>query len=82
MLRKGTLAHNPFRVGKCYQDECEDFVKAAKWYRKAADQDHAEVQNHLGYHLEKGEGVAEDTPEAVEWYKKARRGAGLCKRTA
>jgi TPR repeat protein len=46
-------------------------VQAAKWYRKAAEQNLAEAQYNLGVCYGKGEGVAEDQVEAVKWYRKA-----------
>jgi hypothetical protein len=34
-------------------------VEAARWYRKAADQGHAQAQNNLGTMFEQGRGVAQ-----------------------
>jgi TPR repeat protein len=48
-----------------------DQAEAAKWYRKAAEQNLAVAQNSLGFCYDKGEGVAEDRVEAVKWYRKA-----------
>ena len=42
-----------------------------KWYRKAAEQNHAEAQYNLGVCYDEGEGVAKDQVEAVKWYRKA-----------
>jgi len=42
-----------------------------KWYRKAAEQDNAVAQYHLGFCYEHGRGVAKDEVEAVNWYRKA-----------
>ena len=49
----------------------KDQVEAVKWYRKAAEQNHAAAQNNLGFCYAKGEGVAKDQVEAVKWYRKA-----------
>ncbi len=42
-----------------------------KWYRKAAEQGHAEAQQNLGVMYANGQGVAEDYGEAMKWYLKA-----------
>ena len=42
-----------------------------KWYRKAAEQGHADAQNNLGLCYQYGKGVAKDYAEAVKWYRKA-----------
>lgn len=46
-------------------------AEAAKWYRKAADQGHANAQYNLGNRYLNGQGVKKDVSEAVIWYKKA-----------
>ena len=65
-------------MGVCYErgDGCrdgvaEDDVEAAKWYRKAAEQNFAAAQYNLGVCYDRGEGVAEDHAEAAKWYRKA-----------
>jgi len=45
----------------------QDFVEAAKWYRKAAYQGHAEAQYILGVMHINGEGVAKDYVLAYMW---------------
>ena len=54
---------------------CHTSTKAAKWFRKAAEQGqgHAGAQNHLGicYDDDGGNGVAEDKAEAAKWHRKA-----------
>ena len=42
----------------------KDYVEAAKWYRKAADQGYAAAQSNLGLCYVKGEGVPKDYVEA------------------
>ncbi len=48
-----------------------DDREALKWYRKAAEKNHAQAQYHLGNMYENGRGVAEDLNEAKSWYRKA-----------
>ena len=49
----------------------KDLVEAVKWYRKAAEQNHAQASYTVGRCYEKGEGVAKDPVEAAKWYRKA-----------
>ena len=49
----------------------KDRAEAAKWYRKAAEQNYAPAQNNLGLCYEHGEGVAADRVQAMKWYRKA-----------
>jgi hypothetical protein len=49
----------------------KDEVEAVKWYRKAADQGHAEAQYNLGVCYKNGTGVTKDENEAVKWYRKS-----------
>jgi hypothetical protein len=49
----------------------EDDAEAAIWFRKAAEQGHADAQFSLGIMYEKGEGVRQDFAEALTWYGKA-----------
>lgn len=49
------------------RDEAQAFV----WYRRAAEQGHAEAQYTLGLCYEDGRGVARDEPMALFWYRKA-----------
>ena len=45
--------------------------EAVKWFRKAAEQGHAQAQNNLGDMYRTGEGVPMDSKEAVKWFRKA-----------
>ena len=45
----------------------KDEVEAVKWYRKAAEQNHAQAQYELGVCYDNSQGVAEDEGEAVKW---------------
>jgi TPR repeat protein len=48
-----------------------DYVEAAKWLKKAAEQNHEEAQYTLGKCYAEGEGVSEDEAEAVKLYRKS-----------
>lgn len=48
-----------------------DDEEAARWYLKAAEQEHAEAQYRLGVLHDNGWGVALDDSLAVEWYGRA-----------
>jgi len=49
----------------------QDYVEAAKWYRKAAEHGHAPSQFNLGVMYDIGEGVGQDYVEAAKWYHNA-----------
>jgi hypothetical protein len=51
----------------------QNYVEAAKWYRKAADQGHRGAQLNLGSLLLKGQGVEQDLTEAYKWIVLAKR---------
>ena len=42
-----------------------------RWYRKAADRDHADAQNNLGMMYHNGKGVSQDYVQAHMWYNLA-----------
>ena len=46
-------------------------AEAARWFRLAAEQGHADAQNYLGDRYWTGEGVPQDYAEAVHWYRLA-----------
>lgn len=48
-----------------------DYKQACKWFRRAAEQGHAEAQNSLGVRYNRGEGVREDHTEACKWFRRA-----------
>ena len=49
-----------------------DDAEAVKWYRKAADQGHAEAQFRLGdCYRYRGVAVEQDYVQAASWYRKA-----------
>ena len=49
----------------------KDYVEAAKWYQKAAEQNYAPAQYNLGVCYANGQGVAKNDVESVKWYRKA-----------
>lgn len=49
----------------------KSFVEAVKWYRKAAEQGHAEAQFNLGYCYYLGIGLIQDEAKGLRWYRKA-----------
>ena len=48
-----------------------DYASAVYWYRKAAAQDYARAQYHIGVCHQFGNGVTKSITEAVKWYRKA-----------
>jgi len=48
-----------------------DYATAAREYRKAAEQGHADAQYILGVMYNFGKGVPENYTEAIKWYRKA-----------
>ena len=48
-----------------------DQVEGTAWFRKSADQGHAQAQYVLGNIYFEGKGVALDRTEAAKWYRKA-----------
>lgn len=51
----------------------QDYVQAADWYRKAADQSHALAQFNLGTMYATGQGVAQDEAQSAAWFGRAAR---------
>ena len=66
-LQDGEVA---FKTGEKYFEQ-DNYAEAVKWYRKAAEQGHAEAQYALGYSYQYGHGAAQDDEEAANWYRKA-----------
>jgi len=48
-----------------------DLPEAVAWYRRSADQGHADAQSFLGLCYGVGQGVAQDLSEAVAWFRRA-----------
>src|SRR5699024_2236960 len=62
------------KLGKSYysgEDVNQDYIEAAKWYLRAAEQGNAEAQIHLGYMYYEGVGVEQDDSNAAFWYREA-----------
>ena len=55
----------------CKKKDAKDYGKAAKWYRKSAEQGDSDGQWRLGVCYAWGQGVAQDYGKAVEWYRKS-----------
>ena len=55
----------------------QDYVESAKWYRKAAEQDHHGAQLYLGVYLAQGQGVQQDFIEGLKWVLLAKRGNAM-----
>jgi len=49
----------------------QDYEKAVKWYRLAAEQGYSLAQLGLGVMYDNGKGVPQDYQEAVKWYRRA-----------
>ncbi len=55
------------------QGTSQNFKKAAKWFRAAAEQGHVDAQYFLGLMYDHGQGVEKDFDEAHTWIRKAAR---------
>lgn len=51
-----------------------DQAEAVRWYRRAAEQGHAESQYDLGFMLLLGEGAPQNTDEGLTWLERAGEG--------
>jgi hypothetical protein len=49
----------------------QDYLEAAKWYRKAAKQGFSNAQFKIGRMYDQGKGVRQDSDTAAEWLEKA-----------
>ena len=66
--------HDQFKLGYLYHKGIgveQDFEKAAKWYRLAADQGNAVAWENLGQLYGDGKGVPLDYDQEISCYKKA-----------
>jgi TPR repeat protein len=67
-------AEAQFNLGVMYDEGAgidHDLVKAASWYRKAADQGFLDAQTNLGMMYYEGQGIPRDHAEAAKWFKRA-----------
>jgi Trypsin-like peptidase domain/Sel1 repeat len=77
--RPGILVFPPsadaqLSLGRAYQKGRgvpRDYVQAAAWYRKAAEQGESLAQDNLGRAYMDGRGVPQDYVQAAAWYRKA-----------
>ena len=60
-----------FVLGVMYESAFQNVKEAFKWYRKSAEQGHAQAQNNLGDMYSQGRGVLQDDKESVKWYRKS-----------
>ena len=68
----------------------QDYVQAALWYRKAAEQADADAQIELGMLYYEGHGVPQDYAQTAYWFRKsaeqgddnAQLPSGICTATA
>lgn len=51
----------------------QNFIEAAKWYQRSADQGFAQAQYRLGALYERGLGLKTDRGQAALWYERAAR---------
>ncbi len=56
------------------QGPSQDLVQAARWYHKAADQNHALAQFNLSVMFATGQGVPQNDATALVWVRKAAEG--------
>jgi TPR repeat protein len=54
----------------------QDYILAAKWYARAAEQGEPHGQHFLGLLYDKGQGVPEDSVESYKWLNLAAARAG------
>ena len=67
-------AETQFHLGVKYangEGQAQDYEQAAKWYLKAANQEHALAQFNLGIMYATGQGVSKSPTEADVWFGKA-----------
>jgi hypothetical protein len=77
LLERTPGRHTPtaqFNLGMMYgngKGVPQDYSKAVKWYRLAADQGFADAHLNLGLMYAQGRGVVQGYTEAVKWYRLA-----------
>ncbi|PKQ70985.1 tetratricopeptide repeat protein [Aeromonas sobria] len=65
-------AEGQYQLGVCYNiEDVPDNKQAVMWWRKAAEQNHAQAQYRLGLMYSLGDGVPEDYRLAVVWTRQA-----------
>jgi TPR repeat protein len=75
VLAEGGDAEAQFSMGLSLtmEDDGPDYVEAAKWYSKAADQNHPLAQFNLGIMHARGQGMARDAARSLFWLGRAAR---------
>lgn len=68
------IAEAWYALGVAYFEGKEPYVsqddaEAIRWFRRAAERDHAGARYYLGLAHASGRGVAQDFGEALEWYR-------------
>jgi uncharacterized protein len=70
LLRERAANGDPdaqFTLGKNYERK-KDFVEAARWYRKSADQGNSYAEASLGIFYRAGKGLPRDEVQAEMWF--------------
>ena len=72
-------AQAQFELGKKYNHGLDkavkkNYIKAEKWLKEAAAQNHSEAMFHLGVMQETGRGFIPDAVAAADWYLEAANG--------
>jgi hypothetical protein len=70
-VRAGNVADQDPNRRIAAEMSASDYIIAAGWYRKAAEQGSVPGQMHLAALYRDGKGVARDMAQAAEWYRKA-----------
>jgi S1-C subfamily serine protease len=63
-----------YQLGLCYfngTSVAKDYLEAARWWRKSAEQDYAPAQYQFGLCYYAGYGVGQDYAESAKWWAKA-----------
>ena len=67
-------AEAQYNLGVLYDEGAgieRDLIKAAEWYRKAADRGFVDAQINLGMMYYQGQGFTRDLVEAAKWFRRA-----------
>ena len=67
-------AEAQFGLAFCLVAGGQDFLEAAEWYGKAAQQEHRLAQFNLGQMFAHGQGVTRDDATSVMWMRRAAKG--------
>lgn len=67
-VKAQTVLGMTYALGKA---TAQNYIEAAKWYRKAAEKGFTVAQYELGIAYDNGKGLKKNYVEAVKWYRKA-----------